>query len=290
MRRFFKYLVPVLLPAVLSLAAGAQPKRCVPMKQDLESRAFQAGERLVYNVHCKVGIVNADVARGYFTMDTLRLDGTPVYKARIEGKTAKFYDMFFKIREDFTSWMDVETLRPVLFQRDTREGGYFAKDEYVYRWDNPPYIDARLDSKNKGKREMKLSLSECTFDLISLFCRLRNADLDRIRPGEEFEISFVLGSKAEYGHLKYQGRETLKTKVYGRVSAFKFCLTLLKGRQGEPQEEDMHLWFSDDDNRVPLLFIAPLKVGHIEGRLSSHSGLRHPFVAAQGEAEREGTE
>ena len=43
--------------------------------------------------------------------------------------------------------------------------------------------------------------------------------------------------------------------------------------------EDAILWFSDDDNRLPVAFMAPLKVGAMNGRLASYEGLAHDFTA-----------
>ena len=41
----------------------------------------------------------------------------------------------------------------------------------------------------------------------------------------------------------------------------------------------MIIWISDDDNRIPLMFEAPILVGTASGRLAEYSGLKHPFTA-----------
>ena len=52
-------------------------------------------------------------------------------------------------------------------------------------------------------------------------------------------------------------------------------------RKGEVVEgnEDALLWFSDDDNRLLVAFMAPLKVGAMNGRLATYEGLAHDFTA-----------
>ena len=44
-------------------------------------------------------------------------------------------------------------------------------------------------------------------------------------------------------------------------------------------EEDMLIWVSDDNNRLPVFFEAPLLVGTATGRMTGYEGLKHPFEA-----------
>ncbi len=41
----------------------------------------------------------------------------------------------------------------------------------------------------------------------------------------------------------------------------------------------MFIWVTDDDNRVPVMIEAELRVGSIKAVLKSYDGLRHPMSA-----------
>ena len=41
----------------------------------------------------------------------------------------------------------------------------------------------------------------------------------------------------------------------------------------------MRIWISDDDNRLPVYFEAPILVGLATGRMNSCEGLKYPFTA-----------
>ena len=41
----------------------------------------------------------------------------------------------------------------------------------------------------------------------------------------------------------------------------------------------MMVWISDDENRIPVYFEAPLLVGNATGRITSVKGLKHPFTS-----------
>ena len=76
-------------------------------------------------------------------------------------------------------------------------------------------------------------------------------------------------------HFHFMGVEDRNIKQVGTVRALKFGVSADADRVFSG--DDMYIWFSDDDNMVPVQFIAPIKVGLVEGRLSNYKGLKHPF-------------
>ena len=91
---------------LLVFCAGAtEPLKgpnCIPVKSlDEDKLAFKGGERLSFVIHYKWGGINSDVANATVKLDTTTLNGVPVFHSRVFGKTARFYDLFFKVREDF---------------------------------------------------------------------------------------------------------------------------------------------------------------------------------------------
>ena len=74
------------------------------------------------------------------------------------------------------------------------------------------------------------------------------------------------------------GRETIKVKGLGTVNTIKFAAKLLEGEVFKG-EADMMIWVTDDDNRLPVYFEAPLLVGTAKGRMISYENLKHPFTA-----------
>ena len=82
---------------------------------------------------------------------------------------------------------------------------------------------------------------------------------------EVFNVYFIL-----------HGRETIKVKGIGEVRTIKFGAKLLEGEVFKG-EEDMIIYISDDMNRLPVYFEAPLLVGRATGRLTEWEGLKHPF-------------
>lgn len=253
---------------------------CIPVRTVEEDElAFQAGEKLTFTMHYEWGAINSDVGTGTVVLDTVRYNGIKTFHCSVYGKTTRLYDLFFKVREDFDSWFACDGLRPMKFTRDTHEGHYVAKNTYIYDWNAvEPHIDADVYSSSSGQRNLELPLTSCTYDLPSLFFLARNMDIDNIVPGKKYPMTFAIDDDVYNVYFILYGRETIKVKGLGTVKTIKFAARLLAG-EVFTGEEDMMIWVTDDDNRIPVCFEAPILVGTASGRLKSYSGLKHPFTS-----------
>ena len=253
---------------------------CVPVKTVKESElAFKAGERMDFMLHYKWGAINSDVGTATVSLDSVRLNGQEAFLCRAQGRTTKLFDLFFKVREEFASWFTREGMRPLKFTRDTHEGGYEARNTYLYRWDEPePYIAADVYTSKLGQTSMQLPLTPCTYDLPALFFFARNMDVENVEPGRKYPMTFAIDDEVFNVYFILHGRETIKVKGLGTVNTIRFAAKLLEGEVFKG-EEDMTIWVSDDENRLPVYFEAPLRVGVAAGRMSAFDGLKSPFTA-----------
>ena len=253
---------------------------CVPIKDiSRHGVAFQAGERMDFTMHYEWGVIDSDIGTATVTLDTVVLNGQKAFLCHAHGQTTRMYDYFFKVREDFKSWFTIDGLRPLKFTRDTFEGKYIAKNTYIYDWQAAePHIIADVYSSSSGQRYPELPLTPCTYDLPALFFFARNIDLENIEIGKRYPMTFAIDDDIYNVYFIFYGPETIKVKGLGTVKTIKFAAKLLAG-EVFTGEEDMMIWVSDDDNRVPVYFEAPILVGTASGRLKSWSGLKHPFSA-----------
>lgn len=271
-------LMSLILPFSLS-AKGVEGVRCIPVHAiNPENLAFKAGERLDFVVHYKWGVINSDVGKGYCRIDSTVLNGRPVFHCSAGGRSARFYDVFFKVREDFQSWMSVEDLRPLKFFRDTYEGGYTARNTYAFNW-TPGHemIDAAITTSKKGDYSVRIPLDARTLDLPSLLCVLRNLDFSKLHQGARYPMTLAVNDSSFNLHFTYLGKDRKKLNL-GTVNCHKLAVQVVAGEVFSG-DADMFLWLSDDDNRVPVWFMAPILYGEVQGRLTGYSGLKHPFNA-----------
>ena len=253
---------------------------CIPVRSVAEENlAFQAGERMEFIIHYKMGTINTDVGTATVNLDTVVFNGQKAFLCSAYGRTSKTFDFFFKVREDFKSWFTRDGLRPLKFTRDTQEGKYEARNTYVYDWaPQDPHIIADVYSSSSGQRNLDIPLTPCTFDLPALFFFARNMDFDAVDPGVRYPMTFAIDDDVFNVYFILYGRETIRVKGLGKVNTIKFAAKLLEGEVFKG-DEDMIIWVTDDENRLPVYFEAPLLVGKAAGRMSGYDGLKHPFEA-----------
>ena len=114
-----------------------------------------------------------------------------------------------------------------------------------------------------------------TQDLLSAFYYARTLDMGNIGVGQEFEIQTFFDREMYPLKFKYLGKEVVKTKL-GLFNCLKFRPMVEKGRVFK-EEEDMTLWVSDDQNKVPIRLKTDLLVGSIEMDLVEYKNLVKPL-------------
>ena len=261
-------------------AVSADSTACVPVRNiSPDSLAFGSGEKISFILHYKWGAINSDVGHAEVVLDTLMYNGQKAFRCSLYGRTTRLYDLFFKVREEFVSWFAYDGLRPLKFYRHSQEGNYEAVNTYVYDRNAPqPHIIADLYSSKRGQRSVELPLTPCTFDLPALFYFARNMNFDAVEPGRKYPMTFAIDDEVFNVYFILHGRETIKVKGLGYVKTIKFAAKLLEGEVFKG-ETDMLIWVTDDDNRLPVSFEAPLLVGTARGRMSSYENLKHPFTS-----------
>lgn len=255
---------------------------CVPVKKiTRDALAFKSGEKMYFTMHYKWGVVDSDIGSAVVSLDEVPFNGQQAYCCRVIGKTTKMYDLFFKVRENFASWFSTDNLRPLKFTRDTQEGRYVARNTYIYDWSAAePYISAEVYSSSRGQRNLELPLTPCTFDLPALFFYARNIDMSKVEAGRKYPMTFAIDDDIFNVHFIYYGRETINVKGLGKVRAIKFSARLIAGEVFNG-DTDVMMWISDDENKVPVYFEAPILVGTASGRMSGYEGLKYPFSSLQ---------
>ena len=83
--------VAALLVACVTLGA-ADNKKCLPVNLNKDQLAFKGGEILVFTIHYKFGLINADVAQATLRLDETVLNGQNCYHGSLKGKTQKIYE------------------------------------------------------------------------------------------------------------------------------------------------------------------------------------------------------
>ena len=231
----------------------------------INHNAFKAGEVLEFRLH--YGFINAGSAKIEVNKLDKKIKGRDVYHIVGTGQTEGAFDWFFKVRDRYETYLDVEGVFPWVFVRDINEGGYKKKQKYQF------YQDKKIVETHKGEKHQ---IPEGVQDMLSSFYYSRTLDYSNAKVGEVFTIWSFVDNEIWPLKIRYMGKSnvTLGKTTY---KAIKFHPVTQKGRIFD-KEEDVTFWVSDDENKVPLMIEAKALVGAIKVELKNTKELTHPLA------------
>lgn len=231
----------------------------------IKNTAFKAGEKVSYTVFYAVAGIYVNAGTATFTNTLETLNGKPVYHIVGEGNSNSSYDIIYKVRDKYETYIDTSTLQALKFVRNVNEGGYKKYQNVVFN------KTANTAVTNDGV----FKVPECVQDVVSSVFYSRNIDFSKLRVNDKIAFSMFLDNEVHNMYIRYLGKETIKTK-YGKFNCIKFKPLLLKGEIFEGGEK-MTVWVSDDDNRIPVRIESPISVGKVKIDMMSYENLRYPL-------------
>ena len=229
---------------------------------------YKVGENLKFRVHY------SGLNAGYASIDVKEatLNGKSHFHIVGKGTSTGAVRAFFKVDDNYESYIDKTDLKPTKFVRNIVEGSY--KHHQIYYFDH-----ANRKAKVENKRDGKVTTETIPYDaqdLLSAFYSLRNTNHATLKTGDYLNENIFLGDETLKFRLKVLGRETLKTK-FGKIAAIKIRPYVQSGRVFK-ESESVTMWISDDDNLVPLKIKAGLLVGSLNADLNEYSNLKYPIT------------
>ena len=240
----------------------------------IENTTFKAGEEVVYKLYYNWGFMW--VAAGEATF-RVKESGNQFHYI-VDGRTYKSYDWAFKVRDKIESYVDKTSLLPTRSIRDISEGKYQLYENVTFDQENNSAKYVRGKTKEKTWKENH-EVSECIHDLLSAMYFARNINFSTMPKQQSFPVKIFLDREEYPIKVKSNGKVAeKKIKGMGTYNTVELSLSLIAGEVFKEGDE-MKIWVSDDDNRVPLMIETPIAVGSVMVVLKSYKGLKYPFTA-----------
>lgn len=240
----------------------------------MENTTFQSEEMLSYKIYYNWNFIWIPAGEVLFKV---KEEGDQ-YHLSAKGKTYSSYEWFFKVRDNYDTYIDKATLLPTTGIRDVNEGNYTLYDKVTFDQERKKTISVRGDHKDKTILR-EFDVDACMHDVLSIIYYARNLDFEYVQKGEEFPVKIFMDKQTWPLNVKYKGTEE-KTKVKGTGSfkTIKFSPEVISGEVFEEGTE-MNVWATNDKNKVPVLIESPVSVGSVKVVLDGYSNLRYPMTA-----------
>lgn len=245
------------------------------LSQDFEYRtidnnAFDFGEKLKFRVYYHsflTGKVDAGTATLEVKNTLRRFGGREVYHIVGIGKSNRTFDLFYKVRDHFESYVDKISIMPHFFIRRTKEGGYTKDDDVIFDHQN-------LIAQSRKKIT---KITPYIQDIISASYYARTLDASNLVIGENISVNFFLDDSSYVSVIQFVGREVVETET-GTYRCLAFKPMVVTGEVFS-NPYPMTLWVTDDKNKMPVLAKSEVIVGSVKMELVKFSGLANPVEA-----------
>lgn len=259
-----KYLINLLLFIVFS--ANAQDN----------IKAFQSGEKLVFTASYNMSGLLTDIAQLKMEVNEVKTSKNILWQLKCTARTYSKWDHFFKIRDLYESYVSPKTLTPYLYQRNINEGSYFKFVKYTFNHRSNQVKSLIRKSNRKGgtyDQKENITITASTKDLVTTLYQIRNSDLSSLKKGQSETFTILFDKEEKYISFRMLAVETINTNL-GKKQCYKLAISVsnsdvLKGNN------DNLIWFTADQNKIPVYAKFKVAVGEGELKIQSATGLKN---------------
>ncbi|MEG0794935.1 MAG: DUF3108 domain-containing protein [Odoribacter sp.] len=220
-------------------------------------------ENLIYTGYYNWGFIW--VKAGCVEFSQTKSDKYPnAQKLKAVGYSLPSWDWIFTIRDTLESHYNPKTFLPYEFSRKAHEGKYHKTFDYVFNY-NDSMVVGDVHRIGKYRRKDTVPLKSNTFDMLSVAWKARELDFDKYAKNDLIPIRILIDSKIYDLYIRYLGID--KCKVENRkIDCYVFSPLLLEGDVFKGGE-NMKIWVSKDEYRLPVMVEAKIIVGSVKGVL-----------------------
>jgi len=222
---------------------------------------FAPGETLTYDVTWSIFPAGRVVA----TLTGAGEGPSEAYEVITTARSQGFVSLLYNVKNEFRSLFDPRTLCSQRIFKKINEGRRHRDTQIVFDSDRRlAILDERDPTRpNAPPKHAENEIPACVADVVTAFYVVRRQEL---RVGEQIRVPLNDGAKTYDVAVEVQAHEQIQTPLGPRV-AFRVEPKVFGGfyrRKGR-----MLVWFSDDEQRLPLRIKASVAVGTITGNLKS---------------------
>ena len=127
--------------------------------------------------------------------------------------------------------------------------------------------------KRKSEENKNVKISSSTRDIVSTIYHIRNLDIQKAKPGDTQNFTFLFDNEELIIGITYLKKETINTNL-GKKECYKLAVNLKNDDALKGSNENL-LWLTADGNKLPIYAKFKIAVGTGELKLKSATGLKN---------------
>ena len=223
------------------------------------NNAFTVGEKLTFNIN--YGFVTAGVAIMQIP-EFQKISGRETFHIDFKVNTTSTFDLFYKVRDRYSTYLDVEGMFPWRFEQHIREGSYTR--------DFSAFFDQRRGRVFTSEGSYKTVKN--VLDIISAFYFVRTADFKLYNPGDTLHLHNFYKDKTFSLDVIYRGKESVEVDA----GTFNCIIVEPRIKQGGlfKSEGSILVWLTDDEIKMPVRVKSKIVIGSILADLTKYEGIK----------------
>ena len=141
-------------------------------------------------------------------------------------------------------------------------------------------VNFKIQHDEKDARYDALPYKSCTFDVLSAIYYARSLDIENHAMGEKIPIRFIIDGEYYDLYIRFLGIENKKNRDGVLYECLKFSALLVEGTIFK-EGEDLFVWVTNDENKVPIMVEAKILIGSIKAYLTGYEKLKEPLKLAE---------
>lgn len=224
--------------------------------------SFKPDEQLQYEVSYNWGLlwINAGVVD--FKASATTYGDEDAFHFVSTARSYRKFDWLFKVRDTFEVVSRQSDLHPLFFDRRTYEGSFNIFNQYHFD-PTKKVAHARMEETGKALTFEDIALPGCTYDVLTATYVARSINFKRYQPGDTIGVSMLLDGKVFTLPVIFKGKDRIEDKNSKQWDCLLFSAILDVGTMFRAGEE-LLVYVSDDDQKVPVLIEAKITVGSIK--------------------------
>ncbi len=253
----------------VALTAETQPFTGPPVPLEVAEPFFIAGENMYWELSLH-GVIGGEAVISVGAPGLM--DDHPAIVVRSRVSSAGIARLIKTIRDDVTTWIDLDSSLPVHISSNLKFGDRETSIETQFRESRTGFdYEYQRRGKPMHKRTQKIPGNIPVHDAHSVLGVLRAWEP---APGTRAYFYVVGGRRIWHNTILFTGRQAIRTamgtfpalRIDGVATRLTHHLAVDKRSRPRPYS----IWFSDDANRVPLRMTAHTEYGPVRAELVAY--------------------
>lgn len=231
-----------------------------------ENKAFQAGERLTYDLYFHWKFIWVKCGAAHYTMRSANYKGQSALRNDLLFTSNKRCDAVFTMRDTLISYITLQ-LVPLYFRKGSLEGKHYTVDEVWYTYPNgKSHVRQKFLNRHGEWSEHHHESDDCNYDMLSILSLARSFNPAQYKIGQRIHFPMATGKKVEEQTLIYRGKKDWKANDGKKYHCLIF--SLLDYEETTKDKELLRFYVTDDVRHLPVRIDFYLRFGTAKAYLA----------------------